>query len=136
MSFVCWCNWILYTEEGFEKHLRMHNEHGDYDIPNIKEGTNRFHPWTFQSTKTLVFWRDMGICRCCGKKTDDYEIHHIKPRCKGGSDHPANLVLLCVNCHNLTKSSPNGYGGIPMLCILPYRKQLPEGQKTINAYVS
>ena len=27
------------------------------------------------------------------------EVHHIIPRIKGGSDHPANLKTVCKNCH-------------------------------------
>lgn len=111
----------------------MHVEHGDYDIPDFINGTNRPHPWTFSSTKLLVIKRDMGICRCCGRKADKYEVHHIKPREEGGSDHPANLVLLGKDCHQLTLSAPS-YGGIPLFCILPGRKQFPEGQRTIGAY--
>lgn len=136
LRYICWCKWEVKTEEQFEKHLKMHIEHGDYDLPIFNGGTDRVHPWTFQSTKTLVFWRDMGICRCCGEKADEYEIHHIKPQCEGGSDHPTNLVLLCIDCHNITKIAENGYGGIPTYCILPARRYLPEGQKTIGAYVS
>ena len=134
MSFTCWCKWTVRTEEQFEKHLNMHIEHCDYDLPVFDGGTNRYHPWTFSSTKLLVIARDMGVCRCCGTKTDNYEIHHIKPRSEGGSDHPANLVLLCIDCHDITKTSENGYGGVPTYCILPARRHLPEGQKTIGAY--
>lgn len=118
----------------------MHTDHGDYDIPDFVNGTNIPHPWTFSSTKILVFCRDQGICRVCGKKVklhdNNYEgeVHHIMPRSKGGSDHPKNLILLCVDCHNLTKSNGNDYGGVPMLCVLPFRKYLPAGQKTFAAY--
>lgn len=136
MSYTCWCKWTVRTEERFEKHLQMHIKHGDYDIPLFNGGTKRPHPWTFQNTKGMVFWRDMGICRCCGIKANEYEIHHIKSRYQGGSDHPQNLILLCVNCHNLTKSAQNGYGGVPNYCILPARKHLLEGQRTIDAYIS
>lgn len=114
----------------------MHVKHGDYDIPDFVNGTDRPHPWTFSSTKILVINRDMGICRCCGRKTVNYVVHHIKPRCESGSDHPANLVLLDEGCHQITISARDSYGGVPRFCILPERKYLPEGQKTIGAYVS
>ena len=132
---TCWCKWTVNTEIQFEKHLKMHVEHGDYNIPIFNGGTNIPHPWTFSSTKILVIQRDMGICRCCGKKTDDYEIHHIRARSQGGSDHPSNLVLLCIDCHDLTKNIRNKYSGIPLFCILPARKYLPEGQKTLGGFV-
>jgi hypothetical protein len=135
MTYVCWCKWTVKTKKQFENHLKMHVEHGDYDIPDFVNGTDRPHPWTFSSTKILVIARDMGICRCCGRKTDNYEVHHIKPRCEGGSDHPANLVLLDEDCHQITISASNSYGGVPRFCILPHRKSLPENQMTIGAYV-
>lgn len=37
-------------------------------------------------------------CQCgCGRVAR--HIHHIKPRCQGGTDHPNNLLLLCQKCH-------------------------------------
>ena len=32
-------------------------------------------------------------------ETIQFEVHHIIPRGLGGSDHPANLKLVCQNCH-------------------------------------
>lgn len=32
-------------------------------------------------------------------ETIQFEVHHIIPRGMGGSDHPANLKLVCQNCH-------------------------------------
>jgi len=135
MGFVCWCGWSVQTEKQFDAHLLMHVNHCDYDIPDLINGTDRHHPWTFSSTKILVVARDMGICRCCGIKTDNYEVHHIKPRCEGGSAHPANLVLLCEDCHQITISALDSYGGVPRFCILPERKALPENQTTIASFV-
>ena len=42
-------------------------------------------------------------CRCglCSQKKNprQLEIHHIKPRCEGGTNEKENLVALCVVCH-------------------------------------
>lgn len=35
----------------------------------------------------------------CGCRRVARHIHHIKPRCEGGSDHPNNLLMLCQRCH-------------------------------------
>lgn len=35
----------------------------------------------------------------CGCRRVARHIHHIKPRCEGGSDHPNNLLHLCQRCH-------------------------------------
>ena len=34
----------------------------------------------------------------CGEPAD--EVHHIRPRHLGGTDHPRNLVPLCEACHD------------------------------------
>lgn len=38
------------------------------------------------------------ICINCG--LDAEEVHHIRPRHYGGTDHPRNLIPLCKNCHD------------------------------------
>lgn len=35
----------------------------------------------------------------CGCRRVARHIHHIKPRCEGGSDDPNNLLFLCQKCH-------------------------------------
>ncbi len=37
-----------------------------------------------------------------------FEVHHIIPRGMGGSDHPANLKLVCKNCHSKYNEKFNG----------------------------
>ncbi|MCM1987012.1 HNH endonuclease [Methanococcoides seepicolus] len=37
-------------------------------------------------------------CCSCGKKYFNH-IHHIKLQSKGGTHDPANLIVLCPNCH-------------------------------------
>jgi len=44
-------------------------------------------------------------CEACGWRPPPplgpsaLNVHHVKPRAKGGTDEPANLVVLCPNCH-------------------------------------
>lgn len=40
-------------------------------------------------------------CFECGWNESICDIHHIKPRSKGGSDEPSNLAFLCPNHHRL-----------------------------------
>lgn len=35
----------------------------------------------------------------CGCRRVARHIHHIQPRCQGGSDDPNNLLFLCQKCH-------------------------------------
>ena len=49
-----------------------------------------------------VLARDKHRCRApgCGR-TRFLEVHHIKPRSRGGSNQAENLVTLCAACHRL-----------------------------------
>ena len=52
----------------------------------------------YKNTKRYVKARDGYKCRNCGS-TDELEVHHRKPKSKGGSDRPGNLITLCHECH-------------------------------------
>lgn len=59
-------------------------------------------------TKYLVIERAGAMCEKCGRIAVD--VHHRKPRRMGGSrdpeiNSPANLVLLCRDCHNWVESN-------------------------------
>ena len=43
--------------------------------------------------------RAVGRCISC-RKVGPLTRHHIVPRSEGGSDEPANIELLCRECHN------------------------------------
>ena len=45
-------------------------------------------------TKKLVFIRDNHRCVKCGS-TKNFELHHIIPHARGGSNRLENLQLLC-----------------------------------------
>lgn len=49
-------------------------------------------------TRKAVYRRDGYRCALCDS-TDGLQIHHVKPRGKGGADHPMNLITLCWRCH-------------------------------------
>lgn len=55
----------------------------------------------FDNTKAFVRWRDGNICQQCKGKSGSkkIEVHHIKPRSEGGTNHPSNLICLCHDCH-------------------------------------
>jgi len=59
------------------------------------------------ATRQLVADRDMRRCVRCGGPGQ--QIHHRKPRGMGGTsdpaiNSPANLVLLCLDCHAYIES--------------------------------
>ena len=49
-------------------------------------------------TRRAVYKRDGYRCALCDS-TDGLQIHHVKPRGRGGADHPMNLITLCWRCH-------------------------------------
>jgi 5-methylcytosine-specific restriction endonuclease McrA len=58
--------------------------------------------------RMLVHERDKGMCRCCFKPvkfaSGDWEQahpHHVVYRSAGGTDDTANVVTLCMLCHNM-----------------------------------
>lgn len=50
-----------------------------------------------------VWERSRGYCEipdCHRQVTEDTgEMHHVKPRSKGGDDSAVNLVFICRRCH-------------------------------------
>lgn len=45
----------------------------------------------------------------CGCRRVSRHIHHIKPRCEGGTDHPNNLLMLCNRCHTAHHSKAGDF---------------------------
>ena len=72
------------------------------------EGADVYGSYWWPIVRDAVLKRDKKICRICGHNAEydralgkwDIEVHHIMPRHAGGSDHPYNLITLCVACHD------------------------------------
>ena len=83
----------------------------DFSPEGTKEkGTNRW-----MVARDLIIWRDGSECRICGDRyetNNPIEVHHIIPRKDGGSNHPKNLITLCLKHH--TETYKNGYGGLEL----------------------
>lgn len=66
------------------------------------------------ATVYLVWDRDGGCCACCGRTLSagwrglDWSVQHRVPRGRGGTNNPANLILLCgsatTGCHGDAES--------------------------------
>ena len=48
--------------------------------------------------RSQILLRDHFRCQECGYYKH-LEVHHIVPKCKGGSDEPENLITYCQRCH-------------------------------------
>ena len=64
---------------------------GRKDVSNMTAGITK-------EMRREVYRRDGWRCALCDS-TDGIQIHHVKPRGKGGADHPMNLITLCWRCH-------------------------------------
>ena len=60
-----------------------------------------------QIMRMLVFQKTYGInnffCQCCKcnyVNAFQFEVAHIKPKCKGGKDTLDNLVAICRTCNS------------------------------------
>ena len=60
-----------------------------------------------------VLARDRHRCRApgCGN-TRFLEVHHLRPRSRGGGNGPANLITLCAGCHRLHHRRKGGLPGV------------------------
>jgi HNH endonuclease len=68
-------------------------------------------------------WTRHPVCQGCGSvkegtvdsllhgRADGFDVQHILPRYRGGSNDPRNLAILCHPCH--LRTFKRGYGGVP-----------------------
>lgn len=138
---TCWCGNSFKTESGYLRHRAKHkeyNEEGDFN----PQGSREVSRYSFTYNKNMALNRDNYTCRVCGKKSETLnldrgyfhtvDVHHIIPRCKGGSDHIKNLITLCKKCHKNTFK--RGYKGVPKNIIIPRIEKFCEvkGMKEIG----
>ena len=57
----------------------------------------KVHNYNWYFWRAYALKRDGGICQECGAPAT--EVHHIRAKSEEGSDHPDNLISLCVYCH-------------------------------------
>ena len=90
---------------------RAEREKADCDAQVI-EPEKRSHSLIPPSTRREVMARDGHRCRAPGcLNTRFLEVHHVKPRAKGGGNEAGNLITLCSACHRLWHE----HGGSPQV---------------------
>ena len=78
---------------------------------DIPKRTDIDAPVPYRQNKHVLFGRQEG--RCNGCKTEFpfrlFEVDHVVPRSRGGSDHLDNLQLLCSHCNRTKGDKPQEY---------------------------
>jgi hypothetical protein len=71
--------------------------------------------WLYPTSRWAIYLRDGCRCVYCGITLDQlleaYDdnfltVDHVKPRSKGGSNKPENLVTSCYDCNQLKGTDP------------------------------
>ena len=104
MLRVSWHNFLRLYRSKETKAWRPEGTTEDY--LSIGPESGLYEPvrrWLWRRVRRYVKRRDGGRCTECGIEVKGrrvpYEIHHIVPRSRGGTEHPANLRTLCSKCH-------------------------------------
>ena len=63
----------------------------------------------YRTHKHALFGKQEGLCAGCRMMFpfQNFEVDHVVPKSKGGTDHPDNLQLLCSACNRLKGDRPN-----------------------------
>ena len=75
---------------------------------DILQRTDIEKPKPYRQNKHVLFGQQEGLCNGC--KGDFpfklYEVDHVVPKSKGGTDHLGNLQLLCGHCNKIKGDKP------------------------------
>ena len=75
---------------------------------DIPQRTDIEKPKPYRQNKHVLFGEQEGLCNGC--KGDFpfklYEVDHLVPKSKGGTDHLGNLQLLCGHCNKIKGDKP------------------------------
>lgn len=93
----------------------IHIEYNKFDLHKLVNPSvygykySRGVKYNLVNTNSYVLTRDNYTCQRCNtnKSNTLFEVHHIKPRSLGGSDHHSNLITLCNPCHTRIHKSDN-----------------------------
>ena len=78
---------------------------------DIPQPTDVEKPKPYRQNKHVLFGQQEGLCNGCRGDFPFklYEIDHIVPQSKGGTDHIENLQILCGSCNKIKGDRPQEY---------------------------
>ena len=78
---------------------------------DIPQRTDIDAPIPYRQNKHVLYGEQEGLCAGC--KGDFpfklFEVDHVVPRSRGGTDHLSNLQLLCASCNRIKGDRPQEY---------------------------
>ena len=78
---------------------------------DIPRRTDIDAPKNYRQNKHVLFGRQEGRCNGCQMDFPFkvFEVDHVIPQSRGGTDHPDNLQLLCSHCNRLKGDRDQAY---------------------------
>ena len=61
--------------------------------------------WIRDEKRLAIYFRDNCSCVYCGESSN-LTLDHLKPRSRGGTNDPRNLVTCCYSCNSSRKDRP------------------------------
>ena len=78
---------------------------------DIPRRTDIEAPISYRQNKHILFGQQEGLCNGCRTQFQFriFEVDHIIPQSRGGTDHLENLQLLCPSCNRIKGDRPQEY---------------------------
>ena len=78
---------------------------------DIPRRTDIDAPIPYRQNKHVLFGQQEGVCNGCRTEFPFriFEVDHVIPQSRGGSDHIENLQLLCPSCNRIKGNRPMEY---------------------------
>ena len=78
---------------------------------DIPRRTDIEAPIPYRQNKHVLFGQQEGLCNGCEGDFPFklFEVDHVVPRSRGGTDHLPNLQLLCSSCNRIKGDRPQEY---------------------------
>ncbi len=78
---------------------------------DIPRRTDIDAPINYRQNKHVLYGQQEGRCAGCETLFEfrHFEVDHMVPRSRGGTDHIENLQLLCGSCNRIKGDRPQEY---------------------------
>lgn len=92
-----------------DKSIQIRDQHREYSRKNRIKIRAMYHKYRARkraaegvctsSDITAQYKRQKGKCHWCNKELSGYDIDHVIPLVRGGTNDPSNIVLACPHCN-------------------------------------